>query len=500
MLTLVVDTNLFHEFRPLDTLPWSEITDANEIILLVSDPVQTELDEQKKSSRARIKRRALEWVKRFRELLKAGETDLVVVEGSPRVVLRLDDTRPSKVHENVLDLAVPDDAIVAIAVNHQDRSAPGELAIFSDDLRPMRKARQVGLEFIEIPDGWRRVPEQTEEDKEKQRLKEQIALLKRQEPDLTLSCSLGSPSEFVLPIYEPMTEDQIEELMQLWTAQHPIETNFERAKDSLLASTIPAVALGLSRREFRPASETDIAQYKEDQYPAWQERCRQKLSEAHLFFSHIEQSLTLDVELCNQGTRPADDLQITFSIVGGLSVMPDPASEAEEADEDEARDVQSFDLPPPPEAPQGKWVTIDPFGSMLGRNYGAIDPFAPPYLGTTLQDVLRENQRDPNLFYYRNRPSEPVASYSLTCKQFRHAGPPEIFSLLVRPDRENVEALDGKNALLEVVCNASNLSDFDPLKLSLKLKVEAKSTYDLLLKKMGQNPFNMPTGLFGSDE
>lgn len=52
MLTLVVDTNLFHEFRPLHTLPWSEITDADEIILLVSDPVQTELDEQKKSSRS----------------------------------------------------------------------------------------------------------------------------------------------------------------------------------------------------------------------------------------------------------------------------------------------------------------------------------------------------------------------------------------------------------------------------------------------------------------
>jgi hypothetical protein len=180
--------------------------------------------------------------------------------------------------------------------------------------------------------------------------------------------------------------------------------------------------------------------------------------------------------------------------------MPDPASEAEESDEDEARDVPSFDLPPPPEAPQGKWVTIDPFGSMLGGNYGAIDPIVPLYLGTTLQDVLRENQRDANLFYYRNRPSEPVASYSLTCKQFRHAGPPQIFSLLVRPGRENVEALDGKNALLEVVCNASNLSDFDPLKLSLKLKVEAKSTYDLLLKKMGRNPFNMPTGLFGSDK
>lgn len=66
--------------------------------------------------------------------------------------------------------------------------------------------------------------------------------------------------------------------------------------------------------------------------------------------------------------------------------------------------------------------------------------------------------------------------------------------------RSRPEALDGKNALLEVVFNASNLSDFDPLKLSLKLKVEAKSTYDLLLKKIGRNPFNIPTGLSRRDE
>ena len=125
MLTLVVDTNLFHEFRPLNTLPWSEITDADEITLLVSDPVQTELDEQKKSPRARIKRRALEWVKRFREMLKAGETDLTVIEGNPRVVLRLHATRPSKEHEDVLDLSVPDDAIVAMAVSNSDKAASG---------------------------------------------------------------------------------------------------------------------------------------------------------------------------------------------------------------------------------------------------------------------------------------------------------------------------------------------------------------------------------------
>lgn len=441
MLALVVDTNLFHEFRSLELLPWCEITDEDEVILLVSDPVQTELDEQKKSPRARIKRRALGWVKRFRELLKADETDLVLVEGSPRVVLRLDDTRPSKDHSEVLDLTVPDDAIVAIAVTHVKNGQYEKIAIFSEDLRPMRKARQVSLEFIEIPEEWRREAEQTEEDREKQRLKDQLAMMMRQEPNLTLSCSMCSPTELILPVYEPLCDDQLGELMALWAEWNPIETNFERAKASRLATGIQAVSLGLGHRKFQAASEDEIEQYRNERYPAWLERCREELSLAHKSYSYIEQSIAISVELENRGTRPAEDLQITFTAKGGLAIMPNSSIEGEEGEEDEIDRAPSFDLPTSPAAPQGKWVTIDPFRSMLDRQYTPGSSLRHPFVGPTLQDVIRDSQRDPNFFYYRSIPSEPVASYSLTCAQFRHAGAPKAFEIVVRPVGENVNDL-----------------------------------------------------------
>jgi hypothetical protein len=49
MLVLVVDTNLFHEFRRLEDLPWDELGEPEEVVLVVTEPVQSELDEHKKS-------------------------------------------------------------------------------------------------------------------------------------------------------------------------------------------------------------------------------------------------------------------------------------------------------------------------------------------------------------------------------------------------------------------------------------------------------------------
>ena len=44
MLVLVADTNLFHEFRPLKELPWIDLGEKDEVMLIVTEPVQSELD------------------------------------------------------------------------------------------------------------------------------------------------------------------------------------------------------------------------------------------------------------------------------------------------------------------------------------------------------------------------------------------------------------------------------------------------------------------------
>ncbi len=70
---LVIDTNFFHECRSLDAadFPWADIGDFDTVELIVTDPVLSELDRQKKDTRSRIKRRAVQAVAWFRAMLQS---------------------------------------------------------------------------------------------------------------------------------------------------------------------------------------------------------------------------------------------------------------------------------------------------------------------------------------------------------------------------------------------------------------------------------------------
>ena len=473
MLQLVVDTNLFHEFRRLEDLPWTELGEREEIVLIVSDPVQTELDEHKKSQRARIKRRALAWTKRFRKLTLTDQTDELVNASNPRVIIRLDDTLPSKINGDVLDLTNADDRLVAIAVALFKVNPDQKIALFSDDLRPLRKARQVGLEAIEIPDTWRRKPELTIEDREIERLTNELVKLRKQEPKLALRCSLEQPIKFVLPIYEALSDQQVSEFMKAIKTRYPMENNFERARNLQPLNRFEVSALKLLYHEFCAASEADIERYEQEDYPNWLEQCRRYLTIAHDKLGIDAQRMALSFELTNQGTRPAKDLLITVKTSGAIRILPNEKQE----NADEGHKIEpSFSLPAMPKAPQGKWETFDLLGSMLDAHYH--NPDTPtPYVEQTLRDALEETRRDPNRFYYRERPVQPTASYSMKCKQFRHDERAKRFDLFVLPEVNSL-SMDGKNAMVELICGASNLSSPISKNVSVRLACEARSTYD----------------------
>lgn len=57
----VIDTNLFHECLRLDSaqFPWSAAGEYDPIVLVVANTVLTELDNHKKDTRQRVRRRAI---------------------------------------------------------------------------------------------------------------------------------------------------------------------------------------------------------------------------------------------------------------------------------------------------------------------------------------------------------------------------------------------------------------------------------------------------------
>lgn len=474
MLLLVVDTNLFHEFRALENLPWVDLGEKNEIVLVVSEEVQTELDEHKKSSRGRLRRSAVKWTKRFREMLITGAEHYVIQEADPRIVLVLDDTGVGLENYNTLDLGNADDRLVAIAKSIADTRYDAAVTLFPDDTRPLRKAKALGVRILPIPDEWRREPERTDEDKERDQLKAEVERLRLQEPRLVLSANVETPVKLVAPSFAPLEDDQIEALMGLLEDSNPKETDFEREKDRNPRNAVgSALNLGMVQYEFETASDRDIEKYTEADYPAWQEKCLDLLETAHerLGASHCQFEVVISP--INEGTRPAQDLLISFSAHGPIAIMPPPRQSERPSDE------TPIAFPETPKPPQGKWKKLDPYGSSfaaLGQQFMPRDPFPPSHLLSAPMD----HTRDPNDFFYRERPYSYGDGFSLTCEQFRHSGAAEEFEGLCIIDSINA-GTDRGNAMLEVVVQAANLSDPEVLRLPIEYEFESGSTYDVVL-------------------
>jgi hypothetical protein len=487
MLRLIVDTNLFHEFRPLEDLPWAELGELDCIELIVTDVVQTELDEHKKSTRARLKRTAIKVTKQFRDMLLAQQSALEIRASEPRVILILSNMNFGSETYGTLDLGNLDDQLVAIAKRLSDKFDDGSVHLFSNDTRPMRKAVGVGLKLLAIPEEWRRADEQTDEEREKLRLADENKRLRSKEPIVELSCDPPEILELTLPVYTPLSDDEIDQFMDRLLQKSPKETDFARGKsNNPRAALFGNVTLGITQYEFKEAAPEDVEAYLDVGYPQWETACREKLQDAHGHLTAVANEFTAEFLLSNTGTRPADDVLLKIAAKGALLVMP-PSHKDKDDDEDENEGIPvSLVFPSAPKSPQGTWkqrrtlmsdfgASRDPFGLAQASHLGLGRM---PYVPTP---------DNPNHFYYEDRPNTYVNAFALTCAQFRHAGEPEVFKCMCFVDGR-AEDLDGKSAIIGITVEASNLSDPVRQKLIVRFRAEQRSTFEAVSDIVPEGP------------
>src|SRR6185312_14749549 len=86
-LYLFPDTNLFAQCRALEELDWDRWGDFDEVHLLVSRPVQAEIDNQKNKGGERLARRAKVTSSLFREIILGSSDRKVIRSDAPAVKL-----------------------------------------------------------------------------------------------------------------------------------------------------------------------------------------------------------------------------------------------------------------------------------------------------------------------------------------------------------------------------------------------------------------------------
>ena len=494
-LYIFVDTNLFIQCRPLEDLDWSPWRGFEEVKLIVSAPVLREIDNLKwRGGRAGKRARIASAI--FRDML--GQPHKVVHARSPRVVLSVE---AQHTHDpdlaNRLNYEERDDQLIGTAHGFAGSNPSSEVRLLTHDTVPLYTARGLGLTADQISDDWLLPPETTETERKVSVLEAENSRLKAAEPSFSIRCKDQSDSTVERyrashTWYDPLTEAEVESLLQRLKDRFPLATDFgprERAERPAPATV--ANQLFAARQVFTPATDEEIEKYRNEDYPRWLDRCEEALRKHHRILQDRAPVLDFAFFAENSGARPAADSLVTIEARGGFEIRPPPSDdtdEEQEGEDDASDNPEPGTLPPPPIAPSGHWQNTvgGPLGDTL-RNLDLIGRSLPSIsgIGYLDPDILsrppafplldRPAARDPNVFYYKpGPPAEPQASFALECAQWRHDNEAEPFvgEIHVPTDRDAAEGL--------LVCRiqAANLSKSVSCRIPVCIAITHASAFE----------------------
>ena len=464
-LVLITDTNLFLECRPLPDIPWEQLGFA-QIELIVTSPVQQELDKHKKIKGGRTYKKALKAWTLLRELVQTDEPHLTIKYSAPTVTLTvMQRSRLQPDLEPTLDHMVPDDAIILRLLEYRQDHPEVQVRLLTHDTGPMMTAKSLGIPFLAIPDDWLLEPEDDPVAKENKQLKTENSRLRAQEPRMEIKTYGSDGAEIDRINFEqaantPLTKAEIDELMETLQSRFPLVTEFG-SPETVPQPEAPSGSRGVRVLEFEPASEKAITSYQDEQYPEWLEKCRSVLTDLNRRLNADLPRPVLRFEVANAGTRPATGSLIRFTGLGGLVLMP-----ISEKDEDDEKPSPPPSLSRPPSPPRGRWkvapqrgpidlasLAYGNAGDVIGRiaqtRYpfeNMIEPLLPP----------RIPKHDPDAFYWKDgRPITAREQIALTCDNWRHGVEAETFGFTLYAEDPNKDV----TGAVRCEVHAENLSD-----------------------------------------
>ena len=487
ILYYFVDTNLFFQCRPLDQLDWSSWQTFDEVRLIVSQPVLREIDYLKNKGNDRVAKRARSTSAMFRDILGTGEK--LVHTTDPRVFLSIEPHHTySESLTGQLNYQERDDQLIGTLYEFAQRNQTSDVRLFTRDTAPLFIAQSLNLTADIISDDWLLPPETTETEKKLKSLELENARLRKSEPSFSIDFldQTGRDAEFYEASYtwfEPLTDAEVDELMQCLKDDFPLETDFgsKEPAERTVPTKVTNLLLG-QKQKFIPATDEKIAEYRDTAYPQWLEQCEQKLRNHHRSLQRKSRILNFSFVAANHGTRPATDALITITATGDFHIKPsspgdwDDGKDTEDYESDELKDEA---LPEPPTAPRGGWHYTS------GIDISRISALATAGLASNILATTRRLSgigkhaslanlawqpppHDANAFYYKpHRPSIPLESFSLECEQWRHDEGDESFCGEIHVGSKHADA---KGALLCRI-QAGNLSKSESKTIPVRIAV-----------------------------
>ena len=481
-LCLFPDTNVFIQCRPLEEFDWSEWADFEEVYLIVCRTVQREIDDQKTRGNDRVAQRARKTNSLFRHII---EKDYKVIrEDSPPVKLILGSSNvPSNELKDHLDYSKPDNEIVGFLYQYKQQYPEADVRLLTYDTGAMATAKSLNLPFVPVKDDWLLPPESNQVERENRRLREEVNRLRKAEPQFRVKCVDDNDIEvsalnIECQVYEPLTKDDLSAFMDLIRKRFPIVTDFEPSKPPDRESSF-SIATGISNEfVYTPDSEKAIAKYQDQEYPDWVKSCKNELSNLHEALQRKTKPPSFCFVASNEGTRPGRDTLVDITARGNFEICPLQMEEDERYIEPR--------LLSPPKPPRVQWTSR----IRLALDIAAARPLiGEEYFRATARPLISEErfrpsipsianrhfQGDPNTFYYKpEKPTMPVESFSLECKQWRHGIGDKDFRGQISLDGDTNQICGA----VEFQIHAENLSSPVKKVLPIRISIKRVSTKD----------------------
>ena len=375
-----IDTNCFIHLRDLKDLPWQEIFDSSQSVqIMIASTVIAELDsfkfgkDRRKRNRARS---ALELIERA-----SSKRDGILLKKDRSIEIRicvLPNTIVDWSELPGLDKAKPDHQLLANAISD------GDAALLTHDTGLRIAARTHEVQAFGPPKGWLLPDETTDEQREIQRLKKELAEALSTRPKIRagLQSSLDLHTarlDFIVPVLDPLSDAARSELINNYLQRHK-----KFRVGSAHAAVIDHFALlsGYGKPEVERYNRE--FQKFEDEVAAFFSELPKRLREAGRI-------LKIRYELKNDSTVAAQGLRIDTRLSSEMVFCPGD------------RQAASVTPPDPPDKPELRPLTNNPF-----------TPNA-----TVLFPGAHDHQRDPAGFYWIERPQFGASYSALQCEDFR---------------------------------------------------------------------------------
>ncbi len=473
ILYLFPDTNLFIQCSPLDQLDWTAWKEFDEVHLIVSRPVQSEIDHQKNRGSDRVGRRARAASGLLREIILNGVGYKVVRDAGPTVKLFIrPELKTNPELSDRLDYRERDDQLVGTAHSFMQQSVGVDARVLTHDTGPMASAQMVRVPIEPIPDDWLLPPETTEAEKKIRDLENEVARLRRAEPDFRcLSPDLKEikEAEIEVPHYLALTKDEVSDLMGRIASRFPVASELAPREAGERERQMLATVVGFGKKVFVPATHEEIWSYQNEKYPEWLRECEKILRDCHDLIERRARRPAFMFSVTNDGIRPAKDALITIEAKGHFEIMP---PRRKEKDDDENKPLA---LARPPRPPQGRWEVQNTLLGAFESLQHAIAAPSPIGAFRVPPIAALPGRRDPNGFYWKpRRPEMPASEFSLECEQWRHGIEPELFEAELYFDKAQV----GIGGALECRIHAENLSRTTVVKVPVRFKGSEIRAYE----------------------